>query len=162
MTRDELRQFAYDNNCKWSMQDGKLLLVPFTSYKPHEAVLLSSNTGLIGVPEQQIDGIHMRTLINPLIKIGQLVQLDNSVTINTLRLGLDRTSIGSNQYVSNLIKTNPKGLYYVMVANHQGDTRGQAWWSDLTCLSVAVDKTANPASAFDAAIFPDVGAIKRY
>ena len=34
------------------------------------------------------------------------------------------------------------GYYYVMVANHSGDTRGQPWYTDLTCL--AVDATLIP------------------
>lgn len=34
------------------------------------------------------------------------------------------------------IKTNADGLYYVMVANHQGETRGDPWRTDLTCLAV--------------------------
>ena len=43
-------------------------------------------------------------------------------------------------------------MYYVMVANHQGDTRGAAWWTDLVCL--AVDATVPVSIAANAAVLP--------
>ena len=136
MTRDELREFAAANNCSWSIQDGQLTFVPLTSYLPGEAIVVSSLTGLIGVPEQTSGGIKMRTLLNPNLKIGQTVKLDNKDAINQYRYGLDFDSQVSNQYLNTVIQTSADGLYYVMVANHSGDTRGQAWYSDITCLSV--------------------------
>jgi hypothetical protein len=47
-----------------------------------------------------------------------------------------------------------------MVANYVGDTRGNEWYSDLTCL--AADATIPVGFAAQAAIAPESGAIRRY
>lgn len=156
MARDELRQFANDQQCSWSIQDGKLVLIPLTSYIPGQVPLLSPQTGLIGLPEQTQNGISIRVLLNPAIKIGQTVKLQS--TINLYRYGLDVQSLAQNDFLSQAIKTNADGLYYVMAADHSGDTRGNAWYTDLTCLSVdatvpSVDAT-NALTAATAASIP--------
>lgn len=134
MARDEMRKFSQQQNCAWSIQDGKLMLIPLTSYVPGEIPLISPSTGLIGIPEQTQNGIEVRVLLNPFIKVGQAIRLDS--TINQYRYGLDLQSVATNQLLSTSIKTNPDGLYYVMSVNHSGDTRGNAWYTDLTCLSI--------------------------
>ena len=64
-----------------------------------------------------------------------------------------------------VIKTNADGLYYVMRANHVGDTRGQDWYTDLLCLSVDATVTkeaANSMVAIGVVGLNQQGAIKRY
>lgn len=157
MVRDELNDFAQQTDCLWSIQDGKLTLIPQTAYIPGEPVLLSPATGLVGVPEQTQNGIQMRVLLNPSIKIGQLVKLDS--TINPFRFGLDVGSQASSSNLELSIKTNADGLYYVMTADHTGDTRGNEWYTDLTCL--AVDATVPTSAAPRGAIAPEAASIKR-
>jgi len=157
MTRDELRDFANQNGCGWSIQDGKLTVIPLRGYIPGEVPVLSSATGLIGIPEQTQQGINMRVLLNPTIKIGQTVKLDNT-TVNQMRFGLDQGSQAQNQALSQQVKTNVDGLYYVMCADHYGDTRGNEWFTDLICL--AVDATITQNVQGQAAILPEAAAIK--
>jgi hypothetical protein len=45
---------------------------------PGEAVVLTSGTGLLGRPEQTEDSIEIVSLLNPLLKIGSRVQIDNA------------------------------------------------------------------------------------
>jgi len=158
MTKEELRGFATNYNCAWSIQDGALTLIPLTSYAPGPIPLLSSTTGLIGVPEQTQNGIHIKLLLNPSIRIGQLVKLDNAAAVNRYRYGLDIQSQAANQLLSTSIKTNADGLYYVMVANHSGDTRGNEWYTDLICL--AVDATIPFSALAQTAVAPESAAIK--
>lgn len=148
MTRDELRDFAAANNVLWSIQDGKLTIIPQRSYIPGEAVLISPQTGLIGVPEQTQNGIEVRILLNPQVKIGQLVKLD-SKAVNLLRYGLDSASQADNFRLSQSVKTQADGLYYALSANHTGDTRGQTWYTDLIMLAVdaQIPQTATPRGA---------------
>jgi hypothetical protein len=54
---------------------------------------------MIGMPEQTPNGIHVRVLLNPAIKIGQRVQLDNA-TINKLRVGIDVQSQANNEVLA--------------------------------------------------------------
>jgi hypothetical protein len=157
LTRDELREWAEVQDVLWSIQDGKLTLIPKTSYVPGDTPLISPQTGLIGVPEQTQNGIQMRVLLNPAMRIGQLVKLDS--TINAYRYGLDVQSQASNALLASSIKTNADGLYYVMTADHIGDTRGNEWYTDLTCL--AVDATVPPSAAPRAAIAPEAASIRR-
>jgi hypothetical protein len=147
MARDEARYFAWANNCAYSVQDSTLNFIPFTSYVPGPIPVISPTTGLIGVPEQTNGGIRIKTLLNPNIKVGQLIKLD-SKNINLFRYSLDYLSIGSNLTLKNVIKTNADGLYYVMVANHSGDTRATEWYTDTICLSVdATNVGLNPLNS---------------
>lgn len=159
MARDELRDFANTNDSSWSIQDGSMTLIPMTSYVPGNVLTITPSTGLVGVPEQTQQGIHIRTLLNPNIKIGQTIKLDQT-DVNKLRFGLDQGSIQGNLRLQPAIKTSGDGLYYVMVANHSGDTRGQEWYTDMTCL--AVDATVPSVEALNALIALDAGTIPRY
>lgn len=160
MTRDELRDFAWSQNSAWSIQDGKLTLIPLTSYIPGSVPVISAATGMIGVPEQTSGGVAIRTLLNPSLKIGQLVKVDNASEINLYRFGLDIQSQASNALLSKTIKTNADGLYYIMTANYTGDTRANEWYSDLICLSV--DAAVPTSLTSQAAVAPESGAIRRY
>lgn len=165
MAKDEARDFAWQNNVKFSIQDGAMTLIPYTSYVPGGSVpLISVATGLIGVPEQTQQGINIRVLLNPAIKIGQLVQLDSQV--NQFRLGLDLPSQATNPNLVAATATNQQGLYYVMSANHTGDTREQNWYSDLLCLSadasIPLGAGAAVSTTFTTGTAQQVAAIKRY
>lgn len=141
MTRDEARDFANQNDCKWSLQDGALTFIPWTSYIAGGQVpVISVKTGLIGVPVQTQAGIEIKILLNSAIKVGQLIKLDSQ--INQFRFGLDLPSQASNPAIALQNQTSQQGLYYVMVANHTGDTRGQNWYTDLVCLSVDATLTS--------------------
>ncbi len=134
--RDEMRTFAKANDMTWSVQDGQLTLIPKSAYIPGDIVVVSPSTGLIGVPEQTQNGVELRVLLNPNIKIGQAIRIDS--TINQFRYGIDQ--LGSQAQNTNLqlsaTKLNGDGLYYVMCANHSGDTRGNPWYTDITCLAI--------------------------
>jgi hypothetical protein len=150
--RDEMRDLAANNDCKWSIQDGQVVFIPQTSYIPAAPVLITPYTGLVGVPEQTQNGLKMTVLLNPAIKIGQLVKLDSS-DVNQLRYGFDKDSVVLNHLLAQSVtKLNADGLYYVMRAEHWGDTRGTPWYTELTCLSVDASVPLNAAP--NAAIAP--------
>jgi hypothetical protein len=159
MARDEYRDFAWQNNCKWSIQDGALTMIPYTSYIANTSIpIISVSTGLIGVPEQTPQGINIRTLLNPKLKIGQLVQL--TAGVNTFRRGLDLPSQVKNIGTTLQAQTSADGLYYVMVAQHAGDTRGNEWYTDVTALSV--DATITSDQALKALVAGSAESILRY
>lgn len=135
MSRDEMRKVARNTQTAWSIQDGKLQMVPETAYMEGEIPVITSATGMIGLPEQTQNGINVRVLLNPNIKIGQAIKIDNK-SIQGLKFGLGVNQQLSNENSQLIAKTDSDGLYYVMVANHSGDTRGDAWYSDIQCLAV--------------------------
>lgn len=159
MTKDALRNFAKNTNTSWSIQDGKVNFVPLTAYLPGDVPIISAETGMIGLPEQTQDGIRIKTLLNPSLKIGQMVQLDNA-SIQLQRYGLSLSARAQADFATQTNHRNLDGFYYVMVADHQGDTRGNAWFSDLICL--AIDATVSPNLLQQTGVSNEVGPIKRY
>lgn len=133
MTRDLARDWAAKYGYRWSMQNGQFVVVPITGYRPGEAVVLSSTTGLIGVPEACNDGVRARALLNPLIRIGCLVQIAQS-DINQITLQQQGL-----QYAPAIATvTTAAGFYRVLSSEFSGDTRGREWYADITCLAVDV------------------------
>ena len=142
MVRDYLDGIAEAAAAKWSIQDGKLYLIPLADYLPGEALEITAATGMVGLPEQTINGINLKMLLNPGVKIGRLIRLNNA-SIQQARLGLGVYDQMPNDMLQRQGKLNNDGLYYVMVANHTGDTRGNEWYTSAICL--AVDATVPKA-----------------
>lgn len=142
--KDQLRYLARSTDAAWSIQDGKVDFIPLTSYKPAaEIPKLTFETGMVGLPEQTQNGIRLRTLLNPNLKIGQLVQIDNK---SILQLRYSMNAMAQAEDMTNVLghKLNDDGFYYVMVAEHSGDTRGNDFYTHLICL--AADATMTPAT----------------
>ncbi len=133
MSRDYARDWANKYGFRWSIQNGQFVLVPISGYRPGEAVVLSSTTGLIGVPEATQDGVKVRALLNPLIRIGCLVQIAQSDInqITTQQQGLTYSAAIATV-------TTAGGFFRVMTAEFCGDTRGNDWYVDMICLAVDV------------------------
>ena len=137
MARDYLRRSAATTGTSWSVQDGKLQFVEHGGLLPGQAVVLTSKSGLIGTPEQTNDGIRAECLLNPLLKIGGLVKIDERSIAEAKLPDTDEKS-EANKPAS----INADGLYRLLTVEHSGDTRGQQWYSSLVCLSV--DESAPP------------------
>lgn len=118
----------------WSVQNGRVVPIPLPSYLPGDAVVLNARSGLIGVPEATDNGIEARCLLNPAIKIGQRIQINNAA-INQLQ-------VNSQSYPKYSDLTFPAqvtndGFYRALVVEHEGDSRGgNPWWTSITCLAL--------------------------
>ena len=127
MTRDYMRQSTAASGTSWSIQDGRLQVVSMTSVLPNQAVLLTGQTGLIGSPEQTNDGIRARCLLNPMLAVGGRVKIDSTDISET------RISDDTEQKPATISRD---GVYRLLAVEHQGDTRGNDWYSALICLDV--------------------------
>ena len=136
MARYYLRNIARSGLARWSIQNGAVRISPLTAYQDNEAVVLNSQTGMIGLPEQTQDGISVVCLLNPKIVPGTQVQINES-SIQRASVSVNPTDI--NQVEAAFPAISGDGFYTVLVVEHEGDTRGNPWYSTLTCL--AVDKT---------------------
>jgi len=146
LSRDMMRDVANQSKCSWSIQNGELVLIPDESYRPGEAVVLNSKTGMIGLPMQTFGGIEIKSLLNPKLKIGGLVQIDSSSIQRALYSGQDLWRPGRlEDQKGRLPKVTQDGFYKILVSEFEGDTRGQEWYSQLTC--IAIDKTAKTEQA---------------
>jgi hypothetical protein len=141
MSRAHLRDIARTTGTTWSIQNGKVVMIPLEGYLPNEAVVLTSDTGLIGMPEQTEDGIHATALLNPRLTIGTRVQIANS-SINQLVGAI--TEDGQTNVIpydqwkgfTQLATVRDDGLYRVLVAEHSGDTLGTDWYTNIVCLAI--------------------------
>jgi hypothetical protein len=135
MARDYLRQSAEASSTTWSIQDGKLQLVSLTGLLPGQAIALNSKSGLVGQPEQTNDGITVKCLLNPLLKIGGRVKI-NEQDVAEAKLPDSTKDATANKPAT----IASDGAYRVLTIEHAGDTRGNDWYSNIVCLDV--DATA--------------------
>ena len=151
LTREFLRHTAWSNGWSWSIQNGKVLMYPETGYVDGEAVVLSAATGMIGLPEQTDQGINIKCLLNPKIKVGTRVQINNvDIPVAALPINKGNFAVGAAEIASKLriASLSYDGFYRVLVVEYQGDTRGDPWYCTLTCL--ALNPSTNPLSAVPA------------
>jgi hypothetical protein len=143
LARSYMRDIAVTFNARWSIQNGQVTLIPLSGYLPGEAVKINSLTGMIGIPEATSDGIQVRVLLNPQIRIGGSIQINNKdITQSQIR---DRFFPGykSQTFIANVASGD--GFYRVLVAEHKGDTRDQTWYTDLVCLNLDPSADSNNA-----------------
>lgn len=138
MARDHARKLAKNLDSEWLLTNDKMHIVANDSYIDTLPVVLNAATGLIGVPEQQVDGIHIRCLLNPNLDVGYPIKIDNkSILQNNVKTGmfLPQSSID----VTNYPALDRDGLYKVLSVSIIGDTRGNDWYS--TCICQSIDPT---------------------
>jgi len=151
MGRDIMRRTVRSQGSTWSIQNGKIQVIPLTGYLPNEAVVLNSQSGMIGLPEQTDEGIRIRSLLNPKLVIGGQAQVDNASINQTTSASGSVIPVGQLPYnqragLQLLADVSSDGFYRIYVAEHIGDTRGKDWYTDLTCL--AIDKTSQTVEAY--------------
>ncbi len=140
MARARMRNVATTLDASWTISNGKMVVVANSGYLEGEAVKINIATGLIGMPEQTDGGIKIKCLLNSRIRIGGLVQLNNSEINQLLFQNPDAAPIPYDQWAGfqNLASLSPDGTYMVFSVTHEGDTRGTPWYSNLVCLAVKV------------------------
>lgn len=131
MTRDELRQFSNSNGLWWTLENGTLDFQKQLGYIPGGHVVVSSATGMIGIPTQTADGVVVRTLLNPQIRTGRLLQIDNASISQT-----DIRTVASPSDIPFLPSLDNDGLYIAYHVVHFGDTRGNEWYTDSICTAL--------------------------
>ena len=97
-------------------------------------VIVNRATGMIGLPTQTPRGINVRILINPQIKLNSLIHLD-SKSIQGFTPELTRE--GQIKIDNSLFQGgfDPAGIYRVTFIEHVGDSRGDPWFMELSCVA---------------------------
>ena len=114
-----LKSIANDNNAQFWVDDGQVYIAKATDIPDGEALVLTPQTGLIGVPQQTADGASFKCLINPAIRLKSMIKIDNSLirqmkqTVGQLPTILDKD-----------------GQYQVYKLTIIGDTRGNDWYKE--------------------------------
>lgn len=148
MTRDYMSNLAAQCNANWQFVDGRAQMVPEDKYL-HEAIVLNSKTGLIGMPQQTMGaGVNVRCLINPNIRVNGLIQLDQASVYRTqlpndeIQRSQARITESSNDgnlslggTIAQPASVATDGVYIVQSISYTGDTRGNPWYMDLMCMA---------------------------
>lgn len=101
---------AKANNAVWSIQDGKLTIIPNDAVNDSDAIILSASSGMIGAPKGTDKGLEVSANLNPTFSIGGLIQVDSMFT----------------QY---------NGQYKIDTVRFRGDNHPKGpWAADLTLL----------------------------
>lgn len=132
MAKDHLRAICQTAGAQWWIHQNKLTIVKNNGYAPGSAIVLNSRTGMIGMPVQTMGGIEVRCLINPEIKPGVRIQIDQS-SIQQQALSANYQAEAQNNMVPEI---STDGLYKVLYVKTTGDTRGLDWYMDIICLAV--------------------------
>jgi hypothetical protein len=163
-TADYARDLYMQYNQDIYIDNGQWNVIVRSSYKPKEAVILSPKTGLVSLPEVTIQGIQARCLLNPKLVLGGLVKIDTNILSgvqyvpgtaaktdaqgNVIGPGdptggfLQQGAIPNQQFET--AWTAPTGLYKILFINYVGDTRGEPWYCELTCIAVDSNGTVDP------------------
>lgn len=138
--KDYVRNVADSTNCSWSIQDEQVVFLSEKTYLPGQAVVLTSKTGMVGTPSQTTEGINIKCLLNPKLKCHGRVQINNA---SVAAYQLNPSVPGSPANTPALLTAD--GVYYILVAEYIGDTRGTDWYTNLVCLSI--DPSSNPLNS---------------
>ena len=134
--REILRDLAFSTGTSWSIQNEKFQMLKPDGYLPGQVVVLNSNTGMIGLPEQNLKGIVVKSLLNPEFHYGGRVKIDeSSIQQSLLTPGFQPGSAASQRSVMPTIA--PDGIYRILRVDHDGDSEGQDWYSTLTCTNAS-------------------------
>jgi hypothetical protein len=151
--RAVLDQIARDNHAEWSIQNGKLNMVPVDSTLPMEAFEVSSERRLFGAPDANDKGISMKMLFDPLIIPGSKVWLrNNEVKTKALKAavtGQQRKLKGPKVPA----RLDPDGIYKVYAEHIMGDTRDVDWFAELKC--VGLDQPIPSSKSMPQSTAPD-------
>lgn len=138
--RNYLKNVAQSTNTNWSIQNENIQFVPKQGLLPGTAVVLTSKTGLIGTPQQTNEGVNMKCLLNPMIKVGGAVNIAEA-TVQDFKI--NQTNINSPANVAAPLTQD--GNYYVLTIEQTGDTRGVEWYTSI--LGITQNISTNPINS---------------
>jgi hypothetical protein len=138
-----LSMIADAANCNWSFEDGRLDLIPVGGFREGGSLVLNTQSGLVGTPEQTLDGLVIRCLLNPKIKKGRALQVATSLVATAQQVQARRQIDNADHIVPGLSQL---GLYKVYQVRHMGDMRSNEWFTEAICEAIAPDNGLGPNS----------------
>ena len=140
--KNYLRNVGKNVNQSWSIQNGQVVVLPVKGYLPGEAVeLTSKNRYDWNTPQQTNVGVNIKCLMNPRLKVGGRVHINNK-SIAGFKINLEQP--GSPANLAPPLAAD--GYYYIWTIGHEGDTRANdPWFTNLICITTSV--SANPLNA---------------
>ena len=95
---------------RWSVQNGKLDIIPVTANNGAEAIVVSVETGMIGVPSFNGQYMEFQSLLNPKLAPNALVKV-----------------------ISENDDPQINGFFVIKTAHYEGDTHSNSWHVSCQC-----------------------------
>lgn len=151
MTRDICRVAGTSTGSAWNVSDGALNFNQISTMQKsgsNKTIALSPRSGLVGIPVQVPGGVQAICLLNPNLQVGVNVTLNNNLILQQQAdLSFGATDGGNFDSTTedgvtrrSVIGLSPLGSYNIVFVEHIGDTRGDPWYSTITC--IATDSSA--------------------
>lgn len=134
MAHDLMREVCRAHGASWWIQGDKVNLLKGTSTTPGSTHVINADTGMVGLPEQTIEGVIVRVLLNYNIYPGNKIKLNNaSVQQAALSPATGQSATNDLYQNGNILALSADGTYKVWRVEHEGDTRGNEYYTTLTC-----------------------------
>jgi hypothetical protein len=157
MSRDILRYVAEATNTAWHIHNNQLNIVDNDGYLPGGMIEANANTGMVGLPEQTLDGIVIKMLLNPDARPGQAIHVDASsiqqMFVQQGYAGTEEAILGPFETriplpfgqpgQGTLPKIAQDGIYKIVRVDHDGDMEGLEWYTTITALAPDDQSTAS-------------------
>lgn len=119
----------------WSVENGITKIIRNGHTVEGEVFLFSSRTGMIGSPVVTDTEVSVRVALNPVVQLGRQIKIESVAPEFSF----------SGAYFVNIPRSIGEGVYRVSRIVHVGDSHGQVWESQLSCLRL--DASAQTALA---------------
>ena len=135
LTRYYLHRVAVSNDAHFYVDDGEINIVS-ASYAAGEGPDLRPDTGLIGTPEQTEYGISGQCLLDPRLKLNQMIHVSSEYVVEEeASKGTEITALPTD------------GNYRITKLTYEGDTRGDTWYVNFEAVNDAIfESTAQSAT----------------
>lgn len=133
MAKDLLREVCFATGSSWHIHNQKLNIVKNDQTLPGSVVVLNSNTGMVGLPEQTLQGVVVRCLLNYRMRPGQKIQINES-SIQQAAFDPSVTGGVQNQLLKDQLGLAADGIYKALLVEHNGDSRGPNWYTEIVCV----------------------------
>lgn len=97
---------------------------PLSEKGKDDAHLISVDTGLVGLPQQIDYGIEFKCLLNPNMKLGDFIKIDNKIILQ------QQFNFGEIPYL-----LDADGIYRIIKIHYSGDSRGPDWYSSVNAIT---------------------------
>lgn len=162
LARDLLRYVSESTDSSWAIQNEQLQIVGNKEYMPGGTIIASPETGMIGQPEQQLKGIVVKMLLTSDARYGQQIHIDQKY-IQRAMFSITGPGQGSAAVAiqrAMVAPLSPTGTYKIVRVDHDGDNRGNDWYTTLLC--IALDASGNPMTTGTSLDTPPPGGTQGY
>jgi hypothetical protein len=154
--RDMGRGFRTDSY----IRHGNVEWLPSSAYRPGDIIKVNSTTGMIGLPQQTNFGISVKMLLNPSVGPGSKLLIDDA-SIQRAQFTTTTSETAVNPFLQGNLSAENDGTYKVLAVSHEGDTRGNEWYTDAICMAITQVGSTKPGGV-QAAPPPNVAGFQPY